>query len=157
ATMTRARTQGFSLLELMIALAIGGIAITSIYAIGTASTRTFQQQQQVANLQTSVRMAMNQLKRDISRAGYLGTPNANGVGQSCIPVGGPLDQPAAGGSGRLAAISAYKRGVQSDPGLDTGTFNRDPVRDFTFDSVVLFANYATSDEYPGINVTNGGA
>jgi prepilin-type N-terminal cleavage/methylation domain-containing protein len=67
---------GFTLVELMVALMAGAIAITSIYAISSVSARHFHEQQRIARLQTSVRNAMSQLTRDIARAGYLGTPNS---------------------------------------------------------------------------------
>ena len=52
------RRAAFTLLELMVALTIGGLTITSVYAIGSASTRVFRVQNDVANAQTTLRMAM---------------------------------------------------------------------------------------------------
>ena len=68
----RARA-GFSLLELMVALTVGGLAITSIYAVGSASTRVFYQQQQVANTaantaNTAAHAAISRLRRASSMA-----------------------------------------------------------------------------------------
>jgi prepilin-type N-terminal cleavage/methylation domain-containing protein len=75
---TRARTRraaGFTLIELMVSLTIGGLAIGSMYSIGSTLTRHYHQQQQSANAMTSLRVAIEQVKRDIARAGYLATPN----------------------------------------------------------------------------------
>ncbi|KAF0166734.1 MAG: hypothetical protein FD160_4059, partial [Caulobacteraceae bacterium] len=90
---------GFTLLELMVALTVGGIAISSMYAIGAGSTRVFRQQNDIANAQTTLRMAMDQVKRDIARAGYLGTPDASLPGQGCGGVDTTLHAPSV--SGRL--------------------------------------------------------
>lgn len=70
------RKRGFTLIELMVALMAGAIAITSIYAISSVSARHFHEQQRIARLQMSVRMAMSQITRDAARAGFLGTPNS---------------------------------------------------------------------------------
>jgi prepilin-type N-terminal cleavage/methylation domain-containing protein len=72
----RANRRGFTLVELMVALMAGAVAITSIYSISSVSARHFHEQQRIARLQMSVRMAMSQLTRDVARAGYLGTPNS---------------------------------------------------------------------------------
>ena len=64
--------------ELMISLTVGGIAITSIYAVGAASDAPVPSTTaDRLGAQTALRMAMNQLKRDISLRRYLVTPNAN--------------------------------------------------------------------------------
>lgn len=128
---------GFTILELMVALTIGGVAISSIYAIGAASTRVFRQQHDIANAQTSLRMAMDQVKRDIARAGYLGTPDAGMPGQSCDFAGlvnSGLHK--TDGTGRLAAISSVSLPASvANPG-------------FSIHAITMFGNYSTSAEYP---------
>lgn len=153
----RLRPLGFTLLELMISLTIGGIAITSIYAIGASATRSFHQQQQIATAQTALRMAMNQVKRDVSRAGYLFTPLANPQAgwqpQGCAPTTSPLHDPISSGS--LAAFSRWDDDVivstsNNNSGVDPTGTNR--ANGFTVDNLTMFANYETSAEYPGVTV-----
>lgn len=150
----RGRAQGFTLLELMVALTVGGIAITSIYAVGSASTRQFHTQQQIANAQTSLRMAVNQIKRDVSRAGYMFTPGANLAGESCAPPPAVLHSP---GAHRLAAFARW----QSNVTLNTSNNNTnvDPTGTnaaigAAVDDVTLMGNYETSNEYPGVTLLN---
>src|SRR5689334_20515173 len=100
------RRRGFSLLELMVALTLGGIAISSIYAVGAASTRTFHQQHSVASTQSSLRIAMGQIKRDFGRAGFMATPSGS-RGPRCQDPAAPLDAPAPTGNGALAGISRH--------------------------------------------------
>lgn len=141
---------GFTILELMVALTVGGIAISSIYAIGSASTRVFRVQNDVSNAQTTLRMAMDQVKRDIARAGYLATPNAAMPGQTCGQIPAGLDAPLPG-SGRLAAFSRFDNNVDisgAPAGTGLRTIKNNEAQGFAVDEVVLFANYATSDEYP---------
>jgi prepilin-type N-terminal cleavage/methylation domain-containing protein len=144
------RRGGFTLLELMVALTLGGIAITSIYAIGAASTRTFYQQQRVAGLQTSVRSALAQVKRDLARAGFMASPRANLQGESCGAPASNLHDPS--GSGNLAGVSLFADNINEDSaitGLDPTGNN--PAQ-FSADEIVLMGNYATAAEYPGIEL-----
>jgi prepilin-type N-terminal cleavage/methylation domain-containing protein len=150
----KARSAGFTMLEMMVAMTVGGIAISSMYAIGSASTRHFREQQRVSTAQSSLRVAMNQVKRDLQRAGYLGTPNVAVGGRSCVgDPGSPLnDTGTARDLGRLAAISAYHRAVTPRPTfLDPANLNAWA----TVDELILMANYSTSGEYRGVqlNVT----
>jgi prepilin-type N-terminal cleavage/methylation domain-containing protein len=153
------RAAGFTLLELMVALGVGGIAITSIYAIAASTTRQFRQQEQVANTQSAVRFAMTQLKRDIGRAGYLSTPNASPPldrpPQTCGLVDSDLDNGNA--TGRLAAFSQYSNDVTITPANDAirplgPPATRNPAADFSADQITLLGNYETSAEYPGVTV-----
>jgi hypothetical protein len=142
----------------MVALTVGGIAISSVYAIGMASTRGFRRQTDIANAQTSLRMAMDQLKRDIARAGYLGTPDASLPGQSCGPVDPQLHAPA--GSGRIAAIARFRNDVavtqaNGNTALAPMIVGNEPsgstvnqTAGFTADELVMFGNYSTGAEYP---------
>jgi len=153
----RTRTpHGFTMVELMVALTVGGIAISSIYAIGAASTQNFRQQQRVSATQSSLRAAMNQIKRDFARAGYLGTPRVEQIGERCGvtgPIGAPLDDASrAAETGRLAAISAYTEIAEKPDALDPDDLN--PWA--TVSDVTLMGNFATSGEYGGIALSVDG-
>ena len=60
---------GFTLIELMVAMTAGAIAISSMFFISSASTHYFRVQQRLTNMQSSLRIAMDQLRRDVGRAG----------------------------------------------------------------------------------------
>jgi hypothetical protein len=138
----------------MIALLVGGIALSSIYAVGSASTRHFRQQQRISAVQTSLRSAMDQLKRDFQRVGFLATPNVEANGEACTLPGPPLDDPTnTAGTGRLAAISAFNKAASPRPTeLDPANLNTWA----TVDTVTLMGNYATSGEYSGISISSDG-
>jgi len=149
------RQRGFTLIELMVALTCGALAITSIYAVGAAATRQFHQQQQIANAQTSLRMALDQVKRDIARAGYLATPNASLPGQSAeCGVDAAVHNPALSGS--LAAISRFVNNIPTAAGpatnVDASGQGRNRAFGFTVDELTLFGNYATAAEYNGVTL-----
>jgi prepilin-type N-terminal cleavage/methylation domain-containing protein len=129
---------GFTLIELMISLTVGGIALGSIYAVGSASTRFLREQQRVSSTQTAVRIAMEQIKRDLQRAGFLATPNAALQGEAC-----------AAPSNTVAAITDYEDNIDVPAGMistaDDSVYNSSG--EVTFDDLVLMGNYSTSGEY----------
>lgn len=129
---------GFTLLELMVALVAGLTAITSIYFVGAASSRHFHEQQRIAQTQMSLRMAMEQLRRDIQRAGYLGTPNSQRE-TGCLT---PPNQVQAVNYVRLGTGGLLPNQAENGAGADT---------------LILTGNYATGDSYFSAGVSaNGG-
>lgn len=138
---------GFTLIELMVALVISGFVIGAMYSIGSASSRHFQVQHQVANMQSALRFAMMQVKRDVMRAGYMATPLDNRNFREC----GLFAQSANvnfGGNGWMAGVSSYRNNVAPNNVVDPTGNNA--ANGFTHDQVTLIGNYATSNEYPGI-------
>jgi hypothetical protein len=135
----------------MVSLAVGGIALSSIYAIGAASTRHFREQQRISAAQTSLRAAMTTLKHDFQRAGFMSTPNSRLVGEACA-------EPLALENGWVGAINGFAKSVAKPSLLDPDNLNRlavdprDETEFFTVDRVWLTGNYATSGEYPNISV-----
>lgn len=69
------RKSGFTLIELMVAMVIGLTVVTSVYTLGAAMSKQFYEEQRLATSQGTSRMALMELRRDISRAGLFGSPN----------------------------------------------------------------------------------
>jgi len=130
---------GFTLLELMVALVAGLIAISSIYYISAASSKHFHEQQRVAQTQMAVRMAMERLRRDVARAGFLGTPNSQKE-VSC----------------RSAAGGVQLRAVEYLPNADVGALPNAAENGVTADGIRLTGNYVTSDAYLAQGLGVGG-
>ncbi len=148
-------TAGFTIVELMIALTVGGIAISSLYAVGAASTRNFREQNRISSTQSSLRAAMNQIKRDFQRAGYLATPNIELAGEWCMKGTSPLhDDRVNQGYGQIAAISAFHNDVTPPDALDPDKLNKKSLVEV--DDVILMGNYATSGEYMGVIMAGDG-
>ena len=61
---------GFTLVELMLAMAISGIIMAAIYSVYIAQQRTYLAQEQIAQMQQNIRAAMDILTREIRMAGY---------------------------------------------------------------------------------------
>ena len=78
------RQKGFSLIEVLIALVIAMIVIAGVYRAFTVQQKNFVIQEQVSEVQQSVRTVMDLIARDIRMAGFGQPPWA--VGGSSNPV-----------------------------------------------------------------------
>jgi len=132
------KSSGFTLIELMIALVAGAFAVAAVYYLNGVSSRAFSEQMRVSETQMSLRSAMEQLRRDFSRAGYLSTPDSN-ISPSC---GGTVG---AGSSRRVRAVQVTYDGSNTG---DAATLLGAPATNKTrTDAVDLWGNYATADAY----------
>lgn len=80
---------GFTLIELMIGLALGVIVVAAAFTILTTTSKALRANEQVVDAQQNLRMAMELLTRDIKMAGF-GNPGAT-VG-NCTSAIVPNDQ-----------------------------------------------------------------
>ena len=67
--------RGFTLVELMIAMAVGLIVLGAVYALFTVQSKHLATQEQLAELHQNARAAMDIMVREISMAGYNQTTN----------------------------------------------------------------------------------
>lgn len=66
----RGQIGGFTLLELLIALAIGMIVLGAIYTVFTMQNKHFTNQEQIAEMQQIARTTMDVMIREIAMAGF---------------------------------------------------------------------------------------
>ena len=64
------KTNGYTLIELMIALVLSTAFILAVFTFSSMSIRSYRNQEQIADAQQSVRAAMDLMVRDIRMAGY---------------------------------------------------------------------------------------
>ena len=62
--------RGFTLVELLIAMAVGMIVLGAVYALFTVQSKHLANQEQLAELHQNARAAMDIMVREISMAGY---------------------------------------------------------------------------------------
>jgi type IV pilus assembly protein PilW len=63
-------SSGFTLVELMIAIAISSVVLMATYSVFNAQNKTYSQQQDVVDIQQNLRAGMYYLSREIRLAGY---------------------------------------------------------------------------------------
>lgn len=79
--------QGFTLIEILIALLIGVFLLGALLTIVQANRRVYGDQSQLAQLQDSERMAMTLMTDVIQMAGYFPNPTQNTLGGSLTATG----------------------------------------------------------------------
>lgn len=130
ARLRRAGRRGFTLIELMVALGMTGVVAVGLYSLSAVSAQTFQQQQRVSEMQLRLRTALETLRADIQRAGYMASPGAQRRADPRV-CPEPNEQ--------LQAVFAS---YPANPTHNTAeNLFINPVR------LVLTGNYVTSDEY----------
>lgn len=68
------REQGFTLIEIMVAVALGVIVSAAAFTILTTTSKSVTANEQTVDMQQNARLAMELLSRDIKRAGF-GSPS----------------------------------------------------------------------------------
>jgi prepilin-type N-terminal cleavage/methylation domain-containing protein len=118
------RKSGFTLIELMVAMVVGLTAITSVYSLGAAMSKQFYEEQRLATSQGTSRVAIMELRRDISRAGLFGTPN--GTLESTFDTSPPGLPLYGGGTGPMGAFQYYRDADTSTTVDNSSTNNPNP-------------------------------
>ena len=126
--LRRSRQGGFTIVELMVALTAGLIAIGGIYAFSQNSTRYFQQQTSIMETQQAARVAFERLRRDVARAGFGGTPFG------LFERGGE-------------SLSLRVQAVEICDGAGAGRIPNEATNGVHADRLILTGNYETGDTY----------
>lgn len=141
----RARQAGFTLLELMVAMTIGALVVAAMFSIGGASSRHFQEQQRIGVTQRSVRHAMNRIRHDLARAGYLHVAHERAPGVNTCPAP-PLTR-------SVPAVWFDDADPVGESALDTVNRSANGV---SADRLRLIGNYATGDDYLTSSIDSNG-
>lgn len=81
--------RGFSLVELMIAMAIGVMLLSGILTIFTSSRQSFDLSQEISGIQENARFAIERLASDIRMAGFQGCATSDGNSATIQAVNAP--------------------------------------------------------------------
>jgi len=108
----RKKEKGFTLLELVVALAISAILIAAVYRTFVRQQKTFTVQEQVVEMQQSARASISRMMDDLRMAGFgnVSMVLPASVGGRNFPNIINPDNPAAGA---LTIISASARELSS--------------------------------------------
>ena len=87
--MKMRRHDGFTLIELMVALVVAGMLVAVLAGLSATVQRSFGRSKDIIELQANLRFAMKILVDDLTRAAYMYSPDAANDG--CHRHGNPPD------------------------------------------------------------------
>jgi type II secretory pathway pseudopilin PulG len=103
---TRPRSRaGFTLIELTVALLAGLIVAMGIVGLSRSATATFHEEVRTAAAEASLRSAIDRLRADLQRAGYMSTANIQ------ADPNYPVLKPVANGPNNLTGINTSMAGL----------------------------------------------
>jgi len=131
---------GFSLIELLIAVAISGVVVGGVYSVYFTQQKSYLAQQEIVALQQSLRAAMQLMERDIRMAGYtpyeessagIQTANTNAI-RFTLDIHDGVDNDSDGRTDEFDEIGNGDDDT-ADIGEDITYFRADPDGDGVFD------------------------
>ena len=140
---SRKRRAGFTLLELMVALAIGALVVATMYTLSGASARSFQTQQRISQLQLQTRLTLERIRRDVASTGFGGTPDSQAE-RTCGSAGIATTSRLLGVDLQDNSLASALSGIA---GASRAAVQADRLR--------LMGNFVTSDNY--LIANTGGA
>lgn len=148
--LSSAAARGFTLAELMVAITGGLFISIAVFSMARFGSRFYQQESRISSATMSGIVGFERLKTDISRAGFLATPNVQRDPNVCGQPASDASWPAQ--LRNLAAIQITPDFLTGHPVLDTGTNgNIKP------DQITLAGSYVSGDEYPIRQIQQTGA
>lgn len=106
-------TRGFSLLELLVAMAVMGVVAMAVDSLYLNNQRTAYTSNEVVNVQQNVRVALKSLSRDIRMAGFLVPSPTTPIGNAPTDLtAGNLVINTSSSAGKVARVAAN---FNSDP------------------------------------------
>lgn len=155
----RGSSRGFTLIELLVSLTAGLIIAISVAGLAKIATNTFYEESRVQVAELSLRIAVDRLRSDLSRASYMSTPSVL-VDPLLVLPAGTAAYSAPGfpnGLGRLSGITYLPDsfGQDDDPNntirnLSTRELGAVP------DRLIIGGNLTTADEYIVQSITGPG-
>lgn len=149
--------RGFTLIELMVALSAGLFLSIFVFMLTRDVSRFFQSESRLSDATMGAVIGFERLKADITRAGFLASPNLRRDPSRCprtptLTGGGWNGFPSLADMGLLYIT----RGAGGST-LQTGGAQFLTDNSLTPDHLRLYGNYQTADQFPARSVTPPGA
>ncbi len=144
---------GLTLIELLLALVLSSLLIAALYRVFISQQKTYSTQDQIADMQQNVRIAMGQMTREIRMAGYGGDilsvfGDVNGFTDIITPASeaitiiladevGTLRENAAKGTNQLRVTNARIFNTDKKKYLCLNGLNNYLVQNVTGDTILL--------------------
>ncbi len=138
-------SEGFTLVELTVALLAGLIVAMAIVGLSRQATNTFHEEARSSAAEASLRTAIDRLRADIERAGYMSTGNLLADPQIAHPLGQgnvPASPPAIFST--LMSVSWTPHGSYTNNGLALADVQPNPARP---DLIQIGGNMTTADAF----------
>lgn len=87
--MKTGRREGFTLIELMVALVVAGLLVSVLVGLSATVQKSYGRSKDIIELQANLRFAMKILVDDLTRAAYMFSPDA--ASDNCHRYGSPPD------------------------------------------------------------------
>jgi prepilin-type N-terminal cleavage/methylation domain-containing protein len=132
--------RGFTLIELMVALAAGALVALAAMILSRGAIKFFQSESRVSSAQLSAVLGLNRLTADLQRAGFLSSAHIQRDPSVCgnlvtFPIG--LRQ--------LSALTISKRGSVIAHGAE---LDQSVANGFNPDSIVIGGSFETTEQFP---------
>lgn len=173
------KDKGFTLVEMMIAIAVGMLVLSAVYTVFNLQNKLLGDQEQIAELHQNARIAMDMMVREISMAGYNQTTDPLTIpslprctsalvaaGTSCVGITNAASDTITftadlNGNGSIAADSSNPNenitySVYSSSGIPalgrTSNGSRQPVAEYV-ESLLFTYDSATLESIRQIKIT----
>jgi prepilin-type N-terminal cleavage/methylation domain-containing protein len=143
----RAR-RGFTLVELLVAMAAGLVVAAAAFLLSKNATTFFQHEARISTAQLSATLGMARLSADLQRASFMSTPNIQRDPTRCGAV------PAAPvGLTSLAGIRLEEDGSTATWG---GQLYQSTINGFEPDRILIGGSFSTTEQFPTQFIDRGG-
>ena len=125
--------KGFTLIELMIAMAVGLVLLAAVYSVFILQNKELNKQEQIAMMQDNARMAMDMMTKDIMMAGYAGY-NSTIILSRCVGTTTATNAPCVGITVANANTISFAMDVNDDWKSGSADGDRDDANEnITYD------------------------
>jgi len=142
--MRRDHSPGFSLVELLIAMAVGLIILGAMYGLFTIQSKQLGTQDVVAEMQQNARIAMDIVTRDVRMAGY----NPSGTLTRCTGTTPTASTTCVGIRTAAANTISFTTDLNGNGSLTAGTAN--PNENIVYDRYLSSGVYALGRTSNGV-------
>ncbi|WP_437579468.1 PilW family protein [Sorangium sp. So ce887] len=137
--------RGFTLVELIVAMAAGLVVSLAAFLLSKNATRFFQNETRASASHLAATIGLNRLAADLQRAAYLSTPNILVDPEVCQVPAAPL------GLTRLAGISILRQGSTVLNPTDLG---QSVANDMWPDSIVIGGSLSSTELFEFRNISD---
>lgn len=150
--MNRSPRRAFTLIEILVSLAAGGLVLVGLLALSKNATQAFNEEARLAALQNSVRAASLRLQGDLALASYLSTPNFRADPRIVRPRG-------AASNANLGTLAGARRlsGLRIVTNGSDANAPRSVANGYRSDAIEIGGNLTGSDPFVVLDVQIGAA